>query len=428
MVKWWESLQRGQEIWSAARKVVGRLFRGEGSRPAEFEAKVAAWRSRLPIPTFWLIGKTQSGKTSIIRYLTGAAEAVIGEGYRPTTRTTRRFDFPTAEAPLFSFLDTRGLDEPGYDPQEDITACSDQAQCVIVTAKVNDPAQATVRGLLAAVRREHPQRPVLLCLTCLHEADPKVPLPLPYPFRPYPADQKPQWPIELSETLRMQLDEQVRQFSGLYDLLVPIDLTRPEDGWPVPDYGGEALWQALLQLLPEAYRQTLLRWEAASEELRDLHQQEARPVILGYSLLAATAGALPVPLVDLPVLLGLQVRMAQQLAEIYGQSLRLENYRELAAVLGTGLVVRQLTRQAAKLIPGLGSAVGAAVAFASTYALGRALCYYFETVRQGHLPDAAIIRKLYEEQFAAAEAAFRRTAGVTPNTPAPTAEASDPHP
>ena len=72
------------------------------------------------MPVFWLFGRTQSGKTSLIKYLTGAEEAEIGQGFRPCTRFSRSYQFPTAEAPLITFLDTRGMDEPGYDPAEDL--------------------------------------------------------------------------------------------------------------------------------------------------------------------------------------------------------------------------------------------------------------------------------------------------------------------
>src|SRR5581483_8551740 len=70
-------------------------------------------RARLPVPVLWLFGRTQSGKTSIIKYLTGAERAEIGNGFRPCTRFSQRYFFPTEEAPLVEFLDTRGLDEPG---------------------------------------------------------------------------------------------------------------------------------------------------------------------------------------------------------------------------------------------------------------------------------------------------------------------------
>src|SRR2546429_9878425 len=89
------------------------------------EAKLAALQKAAPIPVFWLFGKTQTGKTSIIKYLTGAEDAEIGAGFKPTTRFSREYQFPLAEAPLLTFLDKRGIDEPGYDSAEDIARFND---------------------------------------------------------------------------------------------------------------------------------------------------------------------------------------------------------------------------------------------------------------------------------------------------------------
>src|SRR5207253_3601095 len=95
------------------------LFSAE-RRQARLEAKLEELRRRTPVPIFWLYGKTQSGKTSLIRYLTGADEAEIGQGFRPCTRFSREYHFPTPDAPLLTFIDTRGVDEPGYDSTEDL--------------------------------------------------------------------------------------------------------------------------------------------------------------------------------------------------------------------------------------------------------------------------------------------------------------------
>jgi len=54
-------------------------------------------------------------------------------------------------------------------------------------------------------------------------------------------------------------------------------------------------------------------------------------------------------------------------------------------------------------VPVVGSAIAAATAFASTYALGRAFCLYFEQVHDGQLPEPAVLKTLYAEQFAAAK-------------------------
>src|SRR5262249_13180434 len=137
-------------------------------RDAELQAHLEQLRTRIPVPVFWLFGKTQSGKTTLIKYLTGATDAEVGEGFRPCTRFSRRYHFPTHEAPVLAFLDTRGLDEPGYDPAEDVAHFRDQAHVVIVTVKALDHAQENVLKHLQAVRRDQPHRPVVLVLTCLH--------------------------------------------------------------------------------------------------------------------------------------------------------------------------------------------------------------------------------------------------------------------
>ncbi len=72
------------------------------------ESALRSARARQPVPVVWLLGKAQSGKTSIIRALTDSPHAEIGNGFRPCTRTSRLYDFP-ADAPVVRFLDTRGL-------------------------------------------------------------------------------------------------------------------------------------------------------------------------------------------------------------------------------------------------------------------------------------------------------------------------------
>src|SRR6516165_6592335 len=86
------------------------------AREARLQEHLERLRRKTPVPVFWMFGKTQSGKTSIIKSLTGAELAEIGKGFQPCTRFSRQYQFPLPEAPLLTFLDTRGLDEPGYDP------------------------------------------------------------------------------------------------------------------------------------------------------------------------------------------------------------------------------------------------------------------------------------------------------------------------
>ena len=80
-------------------------------------APAVADRARILAPLVWLVGKVQSGKTSIIRTLTEVTHAEIGAGFRACTRSARIFGFPV-EAPIIRFLDTRGLGEAAYDPSD----------------------------------------------------------------------------------------------------------------------------------------------------------------------------------------------------------------------------------------------------------------------------------------------------------------------
>src|SRR5436190_15169614 len=137
-------------------------------RESAVKAHLERARESLPVPLFWLFGKTQSGKTSIIKYLTGADDAEVGEGFRPCTRFSREYHFPNPEAPLLNFLDTRGVDEPGYDVSEDLARFNDQAHVVIVTVKALDHAQENVLKHLQKIRAAQTARPIILALTCLH--------------------------------------------------------------------------------------------------------------------------------------------------------------------------------------------------------------------------------------------------------------------
>ncbi|QJW94206.1 YcjF family protein [Frigoriglobus tundricola] len=390
-------------LWDAVKRTVT----GDPSPPPDLEATLADLRTKTPTPVFWLLGKTQSGKTSLVRFLTGAEDAAIGSGFRPCTRTSRLYRFPTPDAPLLTFLDTRGVDEPGYDPAEDIAAFDPTAHVVIVTVKATDFAQGNVRAALERIRAASRSRPVILAVTCLHETIPRQPHPDPYPFGALAADPHAQLPETLPQPLRDCIDEHRRAFHGLFDFCVPFDLTKSDDGFSEPNYGGEQLKQTLLTALPAAYRQTLLRLKEATDALKGAHLRHAMPLILGYTSMAGTAGALPIPFVDMVLLPGIQARMANHLAQVYGQPMTAERMRELAAAVGVGMVARTLARQAVKFIPFIGSAVGATVAAASTYALGRALCFYFEAVCEGHVPSPDTLRKVYHEQYTAAEAQWK---------------------
>jgi uncharacterized protein (DUF697 family) len=378
---------------------------------ADFQKRLEELRHREPVPVFWLFGKTQSGKTTVVRYLTGATDAEIGSGFQPCTRFSRKYDFPNSDAQLLEFLDTRGVDEPGYDATEDLRQFNDTAHLVIVTVKALDHAQENIANHLKVIREARRDRPVLLLLTCLHEAYPQQQHP-PYPFRAYRGDESiivPDAPPMLTDLLR-SLEQQRRRFQGLVDWVLPIDITRPEEGFDDPDYGGPALRASLMDLLPQAQRHTLEMVEKHLADLKELHARKVLPTIYGFSLLAGTAGAIPIPFLSLLLLPRIQRKMVESLAGQFGRPLSAEQFVDLADKLGIGSLRRTAVGELLKFVPYVGVVAGATAHAASTYALGKAFSHYDAMKSDGMSIDLDELREYYQSQLKEAAEIWRAEA------------------
>ncbi len=253
----------------------------QSGRTTDYDQQRAAILAQAPIPVIWLFGKTGSGKSSLIRYLTGATEAEIGNGFQPQTQHTRQYSFPDEQTPLVKFLDTRGLGEAHYDHAADIEKLQADSHLVVVTVRAMDHSLDELKDTWQQIRACRPHRPVLLVLTALHDA---------YPGQPHPEDQgaATRWPDQLQRSIELQKS----RFAGLYDRVVEIDLTTPEDQLEPTDYRGRLLKEALLELLPAAYRHTLSCLENVEQALDDLSRRRCAPIIMAHSVLAASTAAL----------------------------------------------------------------------------------------------------------------------------------------
>ncbi|MFO1020308.1 MAG: DUF697 domain-containing protein [Planctomycetales bacterium] len=355
-------------------------------------------RSKLPAPVFWLLGKTQSGKTSLIRALTGEERVEIGNGFQPCTKTAQMYAFPPEGEPILRFLDTRGLGEASYDPGEDLELFQNQAHLLIVVMKALDHAQ---HSILEAVKRIHSRRPdwpILVVQTSLHEGYPTREMQhiLPYPFANGAIPDT--VPDGLARSLRSQ--REVLEKAGIAARYVPVDFTLPEDGYIPEHYGLDSLWDEIESLLPLGLRAMLAEDEQLHGQLRDASFHRAHKAILSYSVAAGATALMPVPAVDLPAVVGIQAKMCHTVAGIYHQELSMQGIAELFGALGMGFMVRLGGRELLKFIPGIGSSVAALYAAATTYALGLTLCAYFSRIKRGAIPQPEEFRKIYDEYYA----------------------------
>jgi uncharacterized protein (DUF697 family) len=342
-----------------------------------------AERARQFAPVVWLLGKVQSGKTSIVRELTQASTAEIGNGYEACTRTARVFDFPP-EAPIIRFLDTRGLGEVAYDPAEDIAFCEGRAHLVLVVMKALDFQQGAVIEAVRAARRRHPDWPVVVAQTSLHEAyPPGSGHVLPYPFGAEKVA------AEVPPDLLRALHHQRSLFSavpGKGELrFVPIDFTQAGDGFEPSDYGREALIEALLAAAPAAVATVVAQLAPHGESV----EANLNSHILGFAFAAGASDAFPLAgMVAVPVV---QAAMLRHIAVRLGMTWDRRAAAEFAGALGAGTLVRVASgfgvRQLVKLIPVYGQTAGAAAAatasFAATYAMGKAAAYFLRRRRAG---------------------------------------------
>ncbi len=405
-----------ENVWKL---VFGETPPGTASDETIAEALRVA-REKVPAPIVWLLGKAQSGKTSIIRGLTAATDAEIGNGFRPCTRTARLYPFPNADRPLVQLLDTRGIGEVAYDPSDDMVVAAAQSHLLLVVVKACDHALEPLIRPLTSIRRVHPQWPVIVAQTTLHEA---YPTPTMQHVEPYPfgsgADTGmiPETvPTELSRTLAIQQ----KTFQGLADRFVPIDFTLPADGFTDPLYGLDPLWNAIDDALPVSLQAILADDPAGNRVLADDRLRAAHGIIMWHALAAGGAGAVPLPVVDLPLLLGIQLTMLRGVASVYGQTLTMRLMAELTTSLGLGVLLRQAGRSLLKVVPVAGAGAAAVYSAGTTYALGRTLAFYFQSVHDGHVPEAMALRRFYNASLALGE---RRVTATFTKPPSRDAEA-----
>jgi uncharacterized protein (DUF697 family)/predicted GTPase len=369
-------------------------------------------RDRLPTTEVLLVGKPQTGKSSVVRSLTGISAAAVGQGFRPHTDHTQRYTYPTTDLPLLVFTDTVGLGES----QVETTAVTQEleaelasslqldqqsaAKILLLTVKISDFATASLHQIVSALRQAHPEVPCLMAVTCLHEV--------------YPSGvaDHPSYPPDYPDVQRAFQAIQA-QFSGLIDRAVLVDFTLESDGYDPVFYGLEAFVEALSDLLPEAearmLNQLLSQGETA-DQVGNLYREAGRRYILPFAVMAGTLAAVPLPFATMPVLTALQTTMVGLLGRLYGQTITPSQAGGVVSAIAGGFFAQAIGQQLIKFIPILGSVVAASWATAYTWALGEAACVYFGDLMGGKKPDPQQIKQVMQKSFQEAQARFKQAA------------------
>lgn len=325
------------------------------------------------LPTLWLLGKTGAGKSSLVAEITGEQEVIVGNGFMPCTKSTDQFFFPKG-SPVVRFLDTRGLGESGYEPENDVRDCLSAASGLLIVVKLCEPDQHDVRETLRINKSDLPEHAIVVYTHA----------------------------ESIAEAERKQVLDVVH--SSIEQSL----------GRPVPsvcvDFGSgyqiEELRVQLAESLPEI--RMLLHRERSADAESTLFSS-VRPVVLSHASVAACSDVFPfVGLASVPTITN---RMLAVLANRYGVEWSIDVFRQFLDVLGgvtaSGYFANLVARQAMKLIPGWGQTAGAAYAVLATssvtYAVGRAAGRYFYDLQVGNEIDKAAVREAYRSAFLATQ-------------------------
>jgi len=335
---------------------------------------------RKTVPVIWLLGKTGSGKSSIVQALTGDDKARIGNGFEPCTATAHFYDHPS-DAPVMRFLDTRGLGESEYDPTDDLQQCQTASHVAVIITRVDDPNQKVLTDALKQLVKLSANTPIVHVHSALHTVN--------------------------DDNLQRAIKHNADQIKATLAFEVPqvsIDFTQAEDGFDDREVGLAQLQAALMELAPKL-AQVMSSHDISDDESRLFSIN--RKQVLGYAGAAAAADV--VPAVGMVVVPSVQGKLLHALAGSYGLPWDRKLITEFVTAMGSGFLYRYavslLIRQAGKFIPVYGQSAGAAAAasisFASTYALGRAACLYFYKRSTQQSVDPEQLRAAFSDAFKA---------------------------
>ncbi len=159
---------------------------------------------------------------------------------------------------------------------------------------------------------------------------------------------------------------------------------------PISAQKGTNIAQQLIPAVIDAHPRMAV---TIGRSLPHFRSMAARRVIRESGILAAVVGAEPVPGLDIPLLVGVQVRMMMRLAAIYGETMSASRARELLGAIVGGVAIRYGAQELAKLVPGPGWVVAGAASATGTAALGHTVVAFLD-----HQKTPKELREFYRQK------------------------------
>jgi len=138
----------------------------------------------------------------------------------------------------------------------------------------------------------------------------------------------------------------------------------------------------------------------------DVQESQAHRIINKYTWWSMGAGLLPLPLVDMPVILGVRMRMLYMLSKNYNVPFSSDPGKKIISFLLGAVIPVSLTKTVGstlKWVPFVGPMIGwmsmPIFTGATTYAIGKSFMMHFESGGTFLDFDPAKVRAFFREEF-----------------------------
>lgn len=300
--------------------------------------------------TVVIIGQPNTGKSTLFNKLKGQTLSPVS-AEAGTTRTLVRTDFGP-----FTLVDTPGVDGPG---KLSATAMDgiEQASVIVFLMDASKGIQKKDKELYEVIKKQN--KPTILALNKVDALK---------------GGESPD-----------QMATEVAVMLGAVGVI------------PISAKTGLNLAEELIPEIIDASPEAAL---VIGRELPAFRRRAAQRIIRTATLVSLAAGLEPIPFIDIPILLGTQIRLVLRIAALYGETLSaadaMKYARELVVTMAGGLGMRYLAEQAAKLVPFGGDFVAGLIAGAATWSIGQVAVEYYESDKQIS-PNR--LRRLYTDVY-----------------------------
>ena len=169
---------------------------------------------------------------------------------------------------------------------------------------------------------------------------------------------------------------------------------------PISAKTGENIAEELIPVIINASPEAAL---AIGRELPEYRRAAAQRIIRNAALVSFAAGIEPIPFIDIPILLGTQIRLVLRLSALYGETLDSEDAkkhaRELISTIAGGLGLRYVAQEVAKAVPFGGDFVSGAIGGAATWSIGQVALEYYEGHKQFNPKRLQELYKTFYRRF-----------------------------